>query len=136
LEVWKSSLYCSSNAKDIKHYLRNCILDTDCPTCQANFNRNMNIAFIGKNGKNNNVFIYYQICPEYNRRKEVLKGEVYLNPNDIAGLDILIINSNYLIIRINCWNFNIKLRYYQSVISCDILIFYITNFGYSQIHSL
>jgi hypothetical protein len=53
----------------------------------------MSNLFIGKNGKNNNVFIYYQICPECREPiiglKESLKGEVYLNPNDVEGLIIL-----------------------------------------------
>jgi hypothetical protein len=53
----------------------------------------MSNLIIGKNGKNNNVFIYYQICPECREPiiglKESLKGEVYLNPNDVEGLIIL-----------------------------------------------
>jgi hypothetical protein len=52
----------------------------------------MTNLFIGKNGRNNNVFIYYQICPECREPivgiKESLKGEVYLNPNDVEGLVI------------------------------------------------
>jgi hypothetical protein len=52
----------------------------------------MSNLFIGKNGRNNNVFIYYQICPECREPivgiKESLKGEVYLNPNDVEGLVI------------------------------------------------
>jgi hypothetical protein len=38
------------------------------------------------------VFIYYQICHECREPivglKESLKGEVYLNPNDVEGLVI------------------------------------------------
>jgi hypothetical protein len=52
----------------------------------------MTNLLIGKNGRNNNVFIYYQICPECREPivgiKESLKGEVYLNPNDVEGLVI------------------------------------------------
>jgi hypothetical protein len=53
----------------------------------------MSNLFIGKNGRNNSVFVYYQICPECREPivgiKESLKGEVYLNPNDVEGLVIL-----------------------------------------------
>ena len=63
-----------------------------CPTCQTSFHPHMSNLFIGKNGRNNNVFIYYQICPECREPivgiKESLKGEVYLNPNDVEGLVI------------------------------------------------
>ena len=63
-----------------------------CPTCRTSFHPHMSNSFIGKNGRNNNVFIYYQICPECREPivglKESLKGEVYLNPNDVEGLVI------------------------------------------------
>jgi hypothetical protein len=63
-----------------------------CSTCQTTFHPHMTNLFIGKNGRNNNVFIYYQICPECREPivgiKESLKGEVYLNPNDVEGLVI------------------------------------------------
>jgi hypothetical protein len=53
----------------------------------------MSNLFIGKNGRNNSVFIYYQICPECREPivglREAVKGEVYLNPNDVEGLFIL-----------------------------------------------
>jgi hypothetical protein len=64
-----------------------------CPTCQMNIHPQMSNVFIGKNGRNNGVFIYYQICPECKEPvvgiKESLKGEVYLNPNEVEGLVIL-----------------------------------------------
>jgi len=64
-----------------------------CPICQMNFHPQMNNVFIGKNGRNNGVFLYYQICPECKEPiigiKESLKGEVYLNPNEVEGLVIL-----------------------------------------------
>ena len=63
-----------------------------CSTCQTTFHPHMTNLLIGKNGRNNNVFIYYQICPECREPivgiKESLKGEVYLNPNDVEGLVI------------------------------------------------
>lgn len=63
-----------------------------CSTCQTTFHPHMTNLFIGKNGRNNNVFIYYQICPECREPivgiKESLKGELYLNPNDVEGLVI------------------------------------------------
>jgi hypothetical protein len=47
----------------------------------------MNNVLIGKNGKNNSVFAYYQMCPECREPilgiKESMKGEVYLNPNAV-----------------------------------------------------
>jgi hypothetical protein len=53
----------------------------------------MSNIFIGKTGRNNSVFIYYQICPECREPivglKESIKGEVFLNPNDVEGLVIL-----------------------------------------------
>jgi hypothetical protein len=46
-----------------------------------------------KNARNNGVFVYYQICPECKEPivgiKESLKGEVYLNPNEVEGLVFL-----------------------------------------------
>jgi hypothetical protein len=64
-----------------------------CPTCQMNIHPQMSNVFIGKNGRNSGVFIYYQICPECKEPvvgiKESLKGEVYLNPNEVEGLVIL-----------------------------------------------
>jgi hypothetical protein len=66
----------------------------NCPTCQTDFHPHMNNIFIGKNGKNNSIFIYYQICPECREPivgiKEALKGEVYLNPNNVEGLVLLV----------------------------------------------
>ena len=64
-----------------------------CPTCETVFHPHMNNTLIGKNAKNNNIFIYYQICPECREPivglKEALKGEIYLNPNDVGGLILL-----------------------------------------------
>ncbi len=64
-----------------------------CPTCQMNFHPQMSNVFIGKNARNNGIFVYYQICPECKEPivgiKESLKGEVYLNPNEVEGLVIL-----------------------------------------------
>jgi phage terminase large subunit GpA-like protein len=64
-----------------------------CPTCQTNFYPHMNNVLIGKNGKNNSVFAYYQMCPECREPilgiKESMKGEVYLNPNAVERLVLL-----------------------------------------------
>ena len=64
-----------------------------CPTCQTNFYPHMNNVLIGKNGINNSVFAYYQMCPECREPilgiKESMKGEVYLNPNDVERLVLL-----------------------------------------------
>lgn len=58
----------------------------------SNISKDINV-FIGKNARNNGVFVYYQICPECKEPivgiKESLKGEVYLNPNEVEGLVIL-----------------------------------------------
>ncbi|MGB0025267.1 MAG: hypothetical protein WBP64_00375 [Nitrososphaeraceae archaeon] len=48
---------------------------------------------VGKNARNNTIFVYYQICPECKEPvigiKESAKGEVYLNPNDVEGLVLM-----------------------------------------------
>jgi uncharacterized protein YlaI len=64
-----------------------------CPTCDGIVHPHMNSTPIGKNAKNNNIFIFYQICPECREPiigiKEALKGEIYLNPNDLDGLIVM-----------------------------------------------
>jgi hypothetical protein len=66
----------------------------ECPTCKFQIHPNMNNSFIGKNNRNISLFIYYQICPECGEPivgiKESIKGELYMNPNDIEGLILLI----------------------------------------------
>jgi phage terminase large subunit GpA-like protein len=70
------------------------VVEMICPTCQTNFYPHMNNVLIGKNRKNNSVFAYYQMCPECKEPilgiKESMKGEVYLNPNDVERLVLLI----------------------------------------------
>jgi len=39
-------------------------LGKNCQTYEANFHPYTNNAVIEKNRKSNNVFIYYQMCPE------------------------------------------------------------------------
>jgi hypothetical protein len=66
----------------------------ECPTCKFQLHPNMNTSFIGKNKRNISLFIYYQVCPECGEPivgiKESTKGELYMNPNDIEGLILLI----------------------------------------------
>ena len=61
-----------------------------CPTCQTKFHPHMNNSIVGKNARNNTIFVYYQICPECREPiigiKESIKGEIYLNPNDVENL--------------------------------------------------
>jgi hypothetical protein len=48
---------------------------------------------VGKNARNNTIFVYYQICPECREPiigiKESIKGEIYLNPNDVENLVLI-----------------------------------------------
>ena len=66
-----------------------------CPICQNKFHPHMNNSIVGKNARNNTIFVYYQICPECKEPiigiKESIKGEIYLNPNDVENL--VLINS-------------------------------------------
>jgi phage terminase large subunit GpA-like protein len=69
-----------------------------CPTCQTNFYPHMNNVLIGKNGKNNSIFAYYQMCPEcrtnirhqrINERRSVSKSQrcKTISPSDKAKKD-------------------------------------------------
>lgn len=64
-----------------------------CPTCQNKFHPHMNNSIVGKNVRNNTIFVYYQICPECREPiigiKESIKGEIYLNPNDVENLVLI-----------------------------------------------
>ena len=64
-----------------------------CPICQSKFHPHMNNSIVGKNARNNTIFVYYQICPECKEPiigiKESIKGEIYLNPNDVEGLVLI-----------------------------------------------
>ena len=66
-----------------------------CPICQNEFHPHMNNSLVGKNARNNTIFVYYQICPECKEPiigiKESLRGEAYLNPNDVE--DIVLISN-------------------------------------------
>ena len=65
----------------------------ECPTCLAQFHSKMNNAVVGKNKRNVNIFVYFQLCPECEEPiigvKEAAKGEIYMNPNDTEGLLLL-----------------------------------------------
>jgi len=64
-----------------------------CPTCQSQFHSNMRNTLVGKNKRNASIFVYFQICPECDEPiigiKEATRGEVYMNPNNTEGLDLL-----------------------------------------------
>ena len=64
-----------------------------CPICQNKFHPHMNNSIVGKNARNNTIFVYYQICPECKEPiigiKESIKGEIYLNPNDVENLVLI-----------------------------------------------
>jgi hypothetical protein len=53
----------------------------------------MNNAVIGKNKRNVNIFVYFQLCPECEEPivgiKEATKGEIYMNPHNTEGLELL-----------------------------------------------
>lgn len=62
----------------------------ECPTCLTQFHPKMNNALVGRNRRNNSIFLYFQLCPECEEPivgvKEATGGEIYMNPNNLDGL--------------------------------------------------
>jgi hypothetical protein len=64
-----------------------------CPKCQTSFHPQMENRWLGRNAKDVNVYLFYQIFPECKDPvvgfREQRKDELYVMSNDIKDLILL-----------------------------------------------